>query len=206
MGVDGLLLPPDQISCDTGGMTSERDAQLDEALIGGREKRSIVIVDYDGGWPTRFEELAFRINAVLGATALFVEHIGSTAVPGLSAKPIIDILLAVENLEEEGAYVGPLESAGFVLRVRESGHRMFRTPEKNVHIHVYERNAVQIADYRDLRDWLRVSAADRDLYSATKKQLAQQEWADMNYYADAKTAVVQEILGRARAWRAANPA
>ncbi len=183
-------------------MTSERDAELDEALIGGREKSAIVIADYDAGWPARFDELALQINAVLSGKVLFVEHIGSTAVPGLSAKPIIDILLTVASLEGEGDCVGQLESAGFVLRVRESGHRMFRTAEKDVHIHIYERTAEQITDYRDLRDWLRVSEADCDLYSVTKRQLAQQEWTDMNYYADAKTAVIQEILGRARDWRA----
>jgi len=183
-------------------MSSERDAQLDEILIGGREQRSIVIADYDDGWPARFDGLASQVDAALGTTALSVEHIGSTSVPGLPAKPIIDMLLIVENLEDEAAYVAPLESTGLVLRVREPGHRLFRTPDKDVHLHVLEPDSAQIVDYRDLRDWLRVSEADRDLYAATKKDLAQQEWTDMNYYADAKTAVVQRILDRAREWRA----
>lgn len=187
-------------------MSSESDAQLDEVLIGGREQRPIVIVDYDEGWPARFEVLASQINDTLGTTALSVEHIGSTAVPSLPAKSIVDILLIVMNVEDERAYVAPLESAGFVLRVRESGHRMFRTIEKDVHIHVLEPNSEQIVDYRDLRDWLRISQIDRDLYSSTKTQLAQQDWTDMNYYADAKSSVVQQILGRARNWRATNRA
>jgi GrpB-like predicted nucleotidyltransferase (UPF0157 family) len=78
---------------------------------------------------------------------------------------------------------------------------MLRTTEKDVHIHVFEPESQEIKDYRDLRDWLRINEADRDLYAATKKKLAQQRWSDMNYYADAKSSVVQQILGRARDWR-----
>jgi len=116
-----------QTNYKTGSMSSERDAQLDELLIGGREQRPTVIVDYDEGWPARFDELASRINHALGITVLSVEHIGSTAVPSLRAKPIIDTLLIVMNVEEERAYVLPLESAGFVLRVREPGLEIFLT-------------------------------------------------------------------------------
>lgn len=193
-----------QTNYKTGSMSSKRDAQLDELLIGGQEQRPIMIVDYDEGWPARFDELAPQINHARGTTVLSVDYIWSTAVPRLPAKPIIDILLIVMNVEEERAYVLPLESARFVLRVREPGHRMFRTTEKDVHIHVFEPNSEQIADYRDLRDWLRISQIDRDLYSSTKKQLAQQVWRDMNYYSDAKTTVVQQSLGHARDWHATN--
>ena len=94
-----------------------------------------------------------------------------------------------------------MESAGFVLRVREPGHRMLRTLDKDVHLHVYEPADRAIADYVDLRDWLRESAADRALYAVTKRDLAQRKWVDMNDYADAKTEVVQDILVRARKWR-----
>ena len=133
---------------------------------------------------------------------LSVEHIGSTAVPGLAAKPIVDMLLVVHDVTDEGAYVTPLEQEGFVLRVREPRHRMLRTTEKDVHIHVFEPESPEIMDYRDLRDWLRINEADRDLYASTKKKLAQQQWSDLNYYSDAKSSVVQQILGRARDWRA----
>jgi len=194
-------LQRDQPSGENSDMSAEMDAELDAVLIGGREMRAIVIVDYDNEWPDRFEELALQVKNALGNGALSVEHIGSTAVPGLAAKPIVDMLLVVHDVTDEGAYVTPLEQEGFVLRVREPRHRMLRTTEKDVHIHVFEPESQEITDYRDLRDWLRINEADRDLYASTKKKLAQQRWSDMNYYADAKSSVVQQILGRARDWR-----
>jgi GrpB-like predicted nucleotidyltransferase (UPF0157 family) len=183
-------------------MDDDRGAYLDEVLIGGRETPTITLVDHDERWAERFADLARRIRRALGDGALGVEHIGSTAVPGLAAKPIVDVLLTVADVEDEAAYVPALESAGFVLRVREPAHRMLRTPERDVHVHVYEPDRPEVRDYLDLRDWLRVDAGDRALYAATKHRLARQQWADMNRYADAKTDVVLAVLARARAWRA----
>lgn len=183
-------------------MSRETDEHLDAALIGGREKRPIVIVDYDPEWPARFTALSATIRAAVGDTALSVEHIGSTSVPGLAAKPLIDILITVADIEDEDSFVPQLEAAGLVLRVREAGHRMLRTPDKDVHIHVFSSDDPAVANYLDLRDWLRVDEADRVLYATTKRSLARQEWADMNYYADAKTDVISAILNRARQWRA----
>lgn len=136
-------------------MSDETNAQLDGVLIGGREARRIVIDDYDDEWPERFEELARRLSEALGDRAISVEHIGSTAVPGLAAKSIIDVLLIVPDVTDEGAYVTPLEAAGFVLRVREPRHRMLRTAQLDVHVHVFEPGSEEIDDYRDFRDWLR---------------------------------------------------
>lgn len=183
-------------------MQSERDKELDAVLIGGREQRPLVIVDYDPAWPVIFSALAQTIKATLGPAALSVDHIGSTAVPGLAAKAIIDVLVTVTEVEHEAAYLGQLESAGFVLRVREPGHRMFRTPGRDVHIHVFSAGDPAVPDYLDLRDWLRRDWADRALYARTKRELARREWSDMNYYADAKSDVIAAILSRARAWRA----
>ncbi len=132
---------------------------------------------------------------------LHIEHISSTAVPGLAAKPIVDVLLTVLDVEEEAAHAPALETAGFVLRVREPGHRMFRTPGRDVHVHVYGSDAPAVTDLLLLRDRLRRSAADRNLYAATKRDLAKREWSDMNDYADAKSEVIQQILARARSWR-----
>lgn len=188
--------------CDDWLMNSEAEARLGAVLIGGREQRAIVIVDYAQEWPERFGRLAEVIRDAVGAKALSIEHIGSTAVPGLAAKPIIDILLTVEDVADEAAYVAPLEGAGFVLRVRESGHRMLRTPSKDVHLHVFSADSDAVPNYRDLRDWLRVDETDRALYSDTKRMLAQRQWADMNQYAEAKTSVIAQILARARMWRA----
>ena len=131
-----------------------------------------------------------------------MEHIGSTSVPGLAAKPIVDVLLTVRDVEDDVAFVPLLEREGFVLRVREPEHRMLRTPARDVHVHVYEPGHAAVSAYLDLRDWLRVDADDRALYERTKRRLATRTWTDMNEYADAKTDVVLSILGRARAWRA----
>lgn len=130
-----------------------------------------------------------------------VEHIGSTSVPGLAAKPILDVLLTVIDVEDEASYVPALEDAGFVLRVREEGHRMMRTPAKDVHVHVFHPENEAVSKYRDLRDWLRTDETDRALYADTKRMLARQRWSDMNDYADAKTDVISQILAHARVWR-----
>ncbi|QTE30369.1 GrpB family protein [Pengzhenrongella sicca] len=183
-------------------MDDDRSAYLDSVLIGGREPASIVVVDYDDAWPDRFEVLADRVRQALGRGVRRLEHIGSTSVPGLAAKPIIDMLLVVDDVQDEAAFVPALKGAGFELRVREPGHRMFRTPERDMHLHVYAVGRPETSDYLDLRDWLRVSSEDRTLYESVKRRLAQQQWADMNDYADAKTDVVLDILNRARLWRA----
>jgi GrpB-like predicted nucleotidyltransferase (UPF0157 family) len=180
----------------------ELDRYLDSVLIGGREPFTPVIADYDSAWPSRFAELEGRIRSALGDAALAVEHIGSTSVPRLAAKPIIDVLVVVADLDDEPSYVPALEGAGFVLRVREAGHRMFRTPDRDAHVHVYASGDQAITDYLDLRDWLRVDESDHALYAAVKRDLAQRPWSDMNHYADAKSDVIQQVLGRARAWRA----
>lgn len=187
-------------------MAEDCDAYLDQVLIGGREPAAITLVDYDQRWPQRFQDTAERVRQALREQALAVEHIGSTAVPWLAAKPIVDVLLTVADVTAEGAYVPRLESVGLELRVREPKHRMLRTPARDVHLHVYESDSPEVRDYLDLRDWLRVDAGDRELYGATKRRLAQKQWDDMNEYADAKTDVIRDVLTRARAWRAATRA
>lgn len=178
------------------------DDPLDAVLIGGREAVDIVVVDYDDTWPARFEEVRDRVTTALGPVALDVRHIGSTSVPGLAAKPIVDVLLTVPDVVDEPAYLPPLEALGLVLRVREPGHRMLRTPARDVHLHVLAPDDPAVTDYLDLRDWLRRSPEDRALYAATKRALAERSWEDMNEYADAKSPVIAQVLGRARAWRA----
>ncbi len=184
-----------------GDVGEDRDAYLNRVLIGGREPASVIVVDYDERWRHRFEAFARRVRRALGAQALVLEHVGSTSVPDLAAKPIVDMLLTVADVADEPAYVPALESVGFELRVREPDHRMLRTRMRDAHLHVYEPDRLEVRDYLDLRDWLRVDAADRELYAATKRRLAQQSWRDMNDYADAKSEVICDVLGRARAWR-----
>jgi len=167
-------------------------------LVGGVEKRSLVIVDPDPSWPEIFLQHADRVRAVLGPRARDLEHIGSTSVPRLAAKPIVDILVTVDDITAEEDYLPPLLSDGYQLRVREPGHRMVRTATLDVHIHVLEAGDPAAAAYLTFRDHLRRDRADRELYERTKRELVRSDWPDMNAYADAKTDVIAQILQRAR--------
>lgn len=175
-----------------------RDDVTDGELIGGVEKRDLFLVDHDPAWARQYAQHEARIRAAVGAGAIAVEHIGSTSVPGLAAKPIIDILLTVPDITAEEDYVKPLVDGGYVLRVREPGHRLVRNEQRDVHVHILEPDDPAAADYLLLRDHLRTDEADRRLYEDTKRELTSRTWSDMNAYADAKTAVIEEIKARAR--------
>lgn len=160
----------------------------------------IEIVDYDPRWPALFEREAQGIRAALGDRVLLLEHVGSTSVPGLAAKPRIDILLVVADSADEPTYVPALEAAGYLLRIREPDwyeHRMFKGPDTEVNLHVLSEGCVEIERMLLFRDWLRRNDADRELYERTKRELAQRTWKYTQNYADAKTAVVEEIMARA---------
>ncbi len=163
-------------------------------LIGGREPRPVLLVDYDPTWPVRFAAERARIAAAL-PQASAIEHIGSTSVPGLAAKPVIDMLVVVADIATPEVQVA-LEGAGYELRVRQPGHRMFRTPARDVHVHLWT-DPADIARHFEFRDWLRTHDDDRDRYEAVKRELATREWADMNDYADAKSPVIAAISARA---------
>ena len=170
---------------------------METGLIGGPEKRRIEIHDYNTDWPKKFETHARIIARALGDAALQIEHIGSTSVPGLAAKPIIDILVVVQDSKDESTYLPPLEAAGYVLRVREpdwNEHRMFRTPEQDVHIHIYSAGCPEIQRNLTFRERLRRNIDDRHRYEQTKRELAAKEWPDMNAYADAKAEVIESII------------
>jgi GrpB-like predicted nucleotidyltransferase (UPF0157 family) len=180
------------------------EERLQEVLIGEIEPQNIIVSDYDPAWPERFRREDARIRAALGKAALSVEHIGSTSVPGLAAKPIVDILLVVEDSGDETSYLPALEAAGYVLRVREPDldeHRMFRTPAKDVHVHVFSPGSQEIERYLLLRERLRRNDEDRQLYARTKRDLASRDWPSMQHYAEAKTEVIEGIIARAAAAR-----
>ena len=162
---------------------------------------SILLVAYDPAWPGRFEHEAERIRRTLGKKALRVEHVGSTSVPGLPAKPIIDVLLVVSASANETEYATSLEGAGYKLHVREPGwyeHRMFKGPENDVNLHVFSLGSPEIERMLAFRDWLRTNEDDRELYARSKRALAAQEWKYTQNYADAKTPVIEEIMSRVR--------
>jgi GrpB-like predicted nucleotidyltransferase (UPF0157 family) len=181
---------------------SEREAELRAVTVGELQAVSgpIELVDYDPAWPELFRREENRIRATLGDRAVLVEHTGSTSVPGLAAKPIIDITLAVPDSADEEAYVPALEAAGYVLRIREPDwyeHRVFKGPDTNVNLHVFSEGCAEIDRMLRFRDWIRSNPADRELYEQTKRELAAKEWKYVQDYADAKTPVVEEIVARA---------
>jgi GrpB-like predicted nucleotidyltransferase (UPF0157 family) len=170
-------------------------------LVGGPEHVAIEVVEPDPGWPARFEVERARIAAALAGTAHRIEHVGSTSVPGLAAKPIIDVQVSVPDVDDD-AWLGPLEAAGYVLRVREPGHGMVRTPGRDVHVHVCSAGSEWERRHLLFRDWLRRSDADRDRYGSVKRSLAGETWPTMQHYTEAKGDVIAAVMRRAEAWAA----
>ena len=178
------------------------DEQLQAITVGERRPHNapITLTEYDPQWLALFEREADRIRAALGDGVVRLEHTGSTSVPGLAAKPIIDITLLVRDSADEPAYVPALEAAGYVLRIREPNwheHRVFKGPDTDVNLHVFTDGSVEFDRMVGFRDWLRAHPEDRDLYLRTKRELAARTWRHVQHYADAKTAVVEEIIARA---------
>ena len=179
------------------------DEQILAASVKGDppQYQQIVIAEYDTIWPHWFESAAHRIREALGDKVLQLDHVGSTSVRGLPAKPLIDINLVIADTTDENAYVPPLEAIGYELRVREPDwyeHRMLRGFDPPVNLHVFSQGCEEVAQMLLLRDWLRTHDDDRDLYARTKRELAAKEWKYVQNYADAKSEVVQAILRRAR--------
>jgi GrpB-like predicted nucleotidyltransferase (UPF0157 family) len=180
-------------------MTEE---QIRAAHVGepARLDGQVILVDHDPRWPALFAREAERVRRALGERVLLLEHVGSTSVPGLAAKPKIDMLLAVADSSDEAAYVPALEAAGYVLHIREPDwheHRLFKGPDTDINLHVFSAGHPEIGRMVAFRDWLRTNDEDRRFYERTKRELAARTWAYTQHYADAKTAVVEEIVARA---------
>jgi GrpB-like predicted nucleotidyltransferase (UPF0157 family) len=180
------------------------EAYLAAVTIGPRVplNGTIYLTPYDPAWPSAFASLAGRIRGALGANALLVEHVGSTSVPGLSAKPIIDLVLAVRDSADEAAYVPPLEQQGFVLRLREPdwfGHRLLKCSHVDSNLHVFSFGCEEITRMLMFRDWLRAHERERLRYEEVKRELAARTWRHVQHYADAKSEIVRDILSRAGA-------
>ena len=183
-----------------------RDEQIRAATIGEpwRADGPIHLAEYDPEWPALYEREAARIQSILGDGVRLLEHAGSTSVPGLSAKPVIDIVLAVPDSADESAFVPPMEAAGYVLRIREPDwfeHRLFKGPDTNVNLHVFSEGCPEIERMLAFRDRLRTHDDERIRYGDTKRELAAREWTYVQYYADAKGEVVEGIIARAFADR-----
>jgi GrpB-like predicted nucleotidyltransferase (UPF0157 family) len=166
--------------------------------IGGRSRLDgpVHLADHDPAWAKEYEREANRIRSALGDRALLIEHVGSTSVPGLAAKPIIDIALVVPSPGDESSYVPQLESLGYALRIREPDwyqHRVLRIRDR-VNLHVFPADCDEVDRLVAFRDQLRRDHRDRKLYESTKRALAASHWNYMQEYADAKAQVVAQIL------------
>lgn len=158
----------------------------------------IEVVAYDEGWPALYGHLADGIRQALGDRALALDHVGSTSVPGLAAKPVIDIDLTVADPSDETAYVPALEEIGYDLVIREPSwhqHRCFRLHAPRANLHVFGPDCPETIRHRLFRDWLRDNPADRELYEQAKLRALQGVDRVMDYNL-AKQPVIREIYAR----------
>lgn len=178
--------------------------QGESPFVGGMEpRRDIAVVPYDPAWPTVFERLRERIVGVLGFRALAIEHIGSTSVPGVTAKPVIDIDFTIADSEEEQTHVPELGRVGFRLVIREPWwyeHRMFRLDDPACNLHGWSVGSPEAARHLIFRNWLRHNPEDRNLYIAVKQEAAKYTTAEgglMSEYNQCKQDTIREIYARA---------
>jgi GrpB-like predicted nucleotidyltransferase (UPF0157 family) len=183
---------------------STRDDEIEAARVGElgptRADGPIHLAEYDPAWPGLYEREAARIRSILGDRVLRLEHVGSTSIPGLAAKPVIDIVLAVPDSADEAAYVTPLVAGGYVLRIREPGwfeHRVLNGPDTKVNLHVFSDGCPEIERMLAFRDRLRTHDDERRQYEEVKRDLAARHWTYVQHYADAKGEVVEAIIARA---------
>lgn len=181
--------------------TPMSDEELRAVTLGEptRLDRLIRLVDYDPEWPGLFRRETERIREALGDRALRVEHVGSTSVPGLEAKPTIDIVLIVADSSDESSYGPELAAAGYRLRIREPEwheHRVFTGPDTDTNLHVFSVGCPELDRMLLFRDRLRTNESDLVRYGKAKRELAERQWRYVQNYADAKTAVIEAILDR----------
>ena len=159
---------------------------------------SIRLEEYDDRWPVLYEREEQRIRETLKDRVVILEHVGSTSVPGLCAKPIIDIVLAVEDSADEASYVPAMEEAGYTLHIREPGwydHRLFKGVDTPINLHVFSADCEETDRMIGFRNHLRGNETARNEYAAEKRRLAQRKWKHVQNYADAKSDVIQKIMG-----------
>ncbi|MFC8074079.1 GNAT family N-acetyltransferase [Streptomyces sp. NPDC057307] len=210
---------------DDNGQTPMTDEEIEAASLGAAQQVNgqVTLGEYDPRWPAVYEREARLIDAqfdtdfcarigTAGAAGLGastrprLEHVGSTSVPGLPAKPVVDMLLIVADPGDEASYVPALESVGYTVAVREPDwyeHRVLRKQDldpsaSSANLHVLPAGCPEVDRMLRFRDRLRTHPGDRELYAETKRGLARQEWKYLQNYADAKTEVVERILERAR--------
>lgn len=170
---------------------------------GRPERDPIEIVPYDEKWPHLYAGWRERLAEALGSMARRIEHVGSTAVPGLPAKPIIDIQVSVDNLEDEPNYVPPIEALGIQLRSRDLEHRFFRPFSglpRDAQVHVCGLGSEWQRRHVLFRDYLRADAAAREAYTTAKMSAASQWRDDRVAYNEAKDGQIRELMAAAEGW------
>lgn len=174
------------------------DPDEDPWVLGPPPAETIRIVPYDPGWPRRYQELSAAVRAALGDAALDIEHVGSTSVPGLAAKDVIDIDLTVADPGDEDRYVPALERIGYHLTIREPSwheHRCLRLAEPRVNLHVFGPDCPETIRHRMFRDWLRTHPEDRIRYEEAKVAAVPGGGHVMDYNAR-KQDVIRDIYDR----------
>jgi len=181
----------------------ETDEEMAAIRVSGTvtpHNAQIYLAPYDPSWPAQFEGEAAKVRAALGEGAQVLEHVGSTSIPGLSAKPIIDMLLAVADSSDEDAYVPALTAQGYRLHLREPNweqHRVMKGEAPYVNLHVFTVGSREITRMLAFRDRCRTHPEELALYAETKRALAGQVWRHVQHYANAKSEVVEAIIARA---------
>lgn len=165
----------------------------------------LVLVDSDPGWPEQFAEARKELLLMLGDYVRRIEHIGSTAVPGLLAKPVIDILLVVDETEVVLDRRPELAAVGYTLEPDAwpdpRAHLFFRGEaggRRTRHLHVVPAGSSEIDDYLAVREHLRNHLGEIDAYAAHKAELAAMTGGDRDRYVATKPAYVEALLGRSR--------
>jgi GrpB-like predicted nucleotidyltransferase (UPF0157 family) len=167
------------------------------------DRRRVEVVEYDPAWADAFGEWRERLAAALGRVARRIEHVGSTSVTGLAAKPVVDIQVSVDDVTGEASYVPAIEALGIALRLREEGHRYFRPAgrlPRTVHLHVCVSGSAWERNHLLFRDFLRADPETRDAYAALKRSVALRHSDDAIAYTEAKTGFILDALERAERW------
>jgi GrpB-like predicted nucleotidyltransferase (UPF0157 family) len=181
---------------------SQEDAQASFVGEIPELRGKIEVTPYNPDWPAQFEREADAMRRILGSSVLGLEHVGSTSVPGLSAKPILDIDLILLDSADERTYIPKLEATGYILTIREPHwheHRMLRRLDPAINLHVWSRGSAEATRHKIFRDWLRTNEGDRCTYGSHKQSLAEQNFRYMHEYNNAKSVLIREILARALA-------
>jgi GrpB-like predicted nucleotidyltransferase (UPF0157 family) len=168
-------------------------------------KNPVLLVDPDPTWPQHFTRLKSLIQSVLGSKALAITHVGSTSIPNMPAKPVIDVDLTVEDILDEKSYVAPLESVGFLFLQRCPEwyeHRFFgcSAPPIAVNLHVWGPECPESTRHVIFKEWLLKAEGEREVYARVKREAARdarREGEDVMGYNLRKEGVVREIYERA---------